>query len=60
MAEPNGDKGFHFYGQLSMVRDFGQRHYEKIEAAVQISYDVSLAHRSKNRGHLSREHMRAR
>jgi len=35
-----------------MVRDFGERDYEKIEAAVQISYDVSLAHRSKNRRHL--------
>jgi hypothetical protein len=32
-----------------MVCDLGQRHFEKIEAAVQISYGVSLAHRSKNR-----------
>jgi hypothetical protein len=31
-----------------MVCDLGQRHFEKIEAAVQISYGVSLAHRSKN------------
>jgi hypothetical protein len=31
-----------------MVRDLGQRHFEKIEAAVQISYDISPAHRSKN------------
>jgi hypothetical protein len=29
--------------------DPGQRHFEKIDAAVQISYGVSLAHRSKNR-----------
>jgi hypothetical protein len=27
-----------------MIRDLGQRHFEKIEAAVQISYGVSLAH----------------
>jgi hypothetical protein len=31
-------------GELGMVRDFGKRHFEKIEAAVQISYGVSLAH----------------
>jgi hypothetical protein len=35
-----------------MVCDLGQRHFEKIEAAVQISYGVSFAHRSKNRRHL--------
>src|SRR6516165_10561835 len=27
-----------------MVRDLGQRHFEKIEAAVQIGYGVSFAH----------------
>ncbi len=42
---PKGDQcGRH----LSMVRDLGERHFEKIEAAVQISYRVSLTHRSKN------------
>jgi hypothetical protein len=30
---------------LSMVRDLCQRYFEKIEAAMQISYGVSLAHR---------------
>jgi len=30
-----------------MVCDQGQRHFEKIEATVQISYGVSLAHRPK-------------
>jgi len=32
-----------------MACDLGHRHFEKIEAAVQISYGVSFAHRSKNR-----------
>jgi len=27
-----------------MIRDLSQRYFEKIEAAVQISYGVSLAH----------------
>jgi hypothetical protein len=27
-----------------MIRDLGQRRFEKIEATVQISYGVSLAH----------------
>ena len=31
---------------LGMVRDLSQCHFEKIEAAVQISYGVSLAHYS--------------
>ena len=28
-----------------MLRDLGQCHFEKIEAAVQIRYGISLAHR---------------
>jgi hypothetical protein len=31
-----------------MVRDLGECHFEKIKAAVQISYGVSLARRLKN------------
>jgi hypothetical protein len=31
-----------------MIRDLAQRYFKKIEATVQISYGVSLAHHSED------------